>query len=222
MSPLAALVAHDARIEARSREVLVATLLLGLLIAVVGLLALGGSADVGAVTAGVLWIGFAFIGSLGFARAFARELDRGTLDALLGLPIERGALYLARTLTNAGLVALVALVLAPAYLLLAGGAPPAVALATTGLVLALGIFGLAAAGTILAAIAGATRARDTLVPVLLFPVALPVLIAAVDATRAALGGASLGALAGELSLMLGYDIAVPAVSWLLFEQVVEG
>lgn len=216
-----AIAAKDARVELRSREVLTATLLLGFLVVAIGLLAFRARAGDPDVASGVLWIGLAFAASLGFGRAFLAEKDRSTWDALLALPVERGSLFLGKALANLGVLALVALVACPAYVAFAGAAFSPASLGLFAVVLALGLVGLAAAGTILAALAAETRARETLVPVLLAPVALPLLVAGVSGTRDALAGAGFPDVQGEILLLLGYDLAVAAASWLLFEYVVE-
>lgn len=221
MRPALALAAKDARVELRARELLSATMMLGFLVVAVGLLAFGGGAGRADAAAGVLWIGFAFASALGFGRAFLAEKDRGTWDALLSLPVERGSLYLGKVASNLGLLLVVAIVAVPAYFAIARVAWSPASIAIVAIVVALGCTGLAASGTILAALAAETRARETLVPVLLAPVALPVLIAAVAGTREALAGAGFPAVRGELMLLLGYDVALLAASWLLFDYVVE-
>ena len=215
------LAAKDLRAELRSKESATAMLVLALLVAGVGLVAFGREAARAPVAAAVLWTGLTFAASLGFGRAFLAERDRGTWDALLALPVERGTLYLGKVLANVAVVLAVALVALPVYLAFAGARPSAAPLALLALVVLLGAVGLAASGTLLAAVAAETRAREALVPVLLVPVVFPVLIAAVGATRDALAGEGFEALRGELALLVGYDMAFLAASWLLFESVVE-
>lgn len=208
----------DLRVEARARELAAAGLLTGFLAVAIGAVALGDAADKPAVVAGVLWLALSFAACLSLARGFTAEVDRGTLEILLLLPVERGALYAGKALASFALLAALAVVLVPVAIVFLGAAS-ATALAALPVVL-LGVAGLAAAGTLLASLAAHTRAREALLPVLLLPVALPVLLAALPATRAALAGGAVEV--SDLSLLAGYDIALLAVSYLLFEFAAEG
>lgn len=221
MMPALRLAAKDLLVEARAKESFTAMLVLALLVATVGLLAFRDAADAPAVAAGVLWAGLAFAASLGYARSFLAERDRGTWDALLALPVERGTIYSGKVLVNYAVTLVVAALALPAYLFLAGHAVGLAGALIVALAVALGALGLAASGTILAALAAATRARETLLPVLLVPVVLPVLIAGVGVTRAALAGEGWPAVQGGILLLAGYDLAFLAASWLLFDVVAE-
>lgn len=209
--------AKDARVEMRSRATLVPALLTGLLLVVVGLLAFHDLPERGLVAAGVLWIGLAFAAALGLARAFGAERDRGTLDVLLTLPAERGQVYLGKVVSSFGTILLVALVLVPVYLL-AGGEPVPGQWPALLLVLALGALGLAATGAMMSALASGARGRETLLPVLLVPILVPLLLACLDATEGALNGEPVSAWRNELLILAGYDLAFLAASTLLFES----
>lgn len=204
--------------EARSREALVPLLLVGLSVVAVGLLAFHDHAGDVETTAGVLWMGLALAAATTQARAFAAERDRGTLDTLLALPVDRGHLFLGKAAASWALMLVAALVLAPALLVAQGEAPGSVA----GLVvlLALGTLGLAATGTMLSALAAQARARDALLPVLLLPLLVPVLVAGVHGTMDALNGEPFAQWRPEVLVLLGYDVAFLAASWLLFDQAV--
>src|SRR5207237_9853199 len=111
------------------------------------------------VAPGILWIGFAFAGMLSFGRSFAAERERGTLDGLLLAPIDRGAIYLARTVTNTVLMGIVELVSLPVFVALYN---VRVVWAEILLTTVLGTLGFTGAGTLVAAIAANTRAREVL------------------------------------------------------------
>ncbi len=206
----------DVRVELRSRATLVPALLTGLLVVVVGLLAFHDLPERGMVAAGVLWIGLAFAGALGLARAFGAERDRGTLDVLLTLPVERGHVYLGKVAASFATILLVALVLVPVYLV-AGGEPVPLQWPGLLLVLTLGALGLAATGTMMSALASGARGRETLLPVLLVPVLVPLLLASVHATQDALAGLPFARWRAEVLVLVGYDLAFLAASTLLFE-----
>ena len=213
------LAAKDLALEARTRELLDAALLGAVALAVLAGLSFAAIPEGPERTSAVLWSGLALATLLPLARSFTGETDRGTLEVLLLLPTERGHILLGKVLTNTLLALTTSMVLLAAYAALFGGALPALALAP---VVGLGALGLGATGSILAAIAAQARAREALLPVLLFPLLLPVLLSGVPASIHALRGDPLGAIAGELALLLGYDLLMLAAGWLLFETVAEG
>lgn len=209
----------DMRSEARSRETLVPLLLLALLVGTVGLLAFHDVDDHAVVASAVVWTSLSFASALGLARAFGTERDRGTLDTLLSLPIDRAALFFGKATASSGLLFATALVVVPVYYIVSGDAmPPAAFL----VFVALGAVGLALVGTIASALAAQARTRDLLMPVLLFPLLVPLLIAAIHGTQDVLRGAAFEEWRPELMLLVGYDLAFAAVGALLFDQAVDG
>jgi heme exporter protein B len=217
----ARLALRDLRIEARGRETALPMLLVGATALTIGLLAFhdhaGGSAD---VASGLVWLALAFAASVGLGRAFGAERDRGTLDTLLTLPVERGTLYLAKAASAFALLLLVAVLVVPAYFLVEGAAPPA-QWPALALLVALGTLGLAATGTVASALAAQTRGRDLLLPVLLFPLVVPLLVATVHGTHDVLHGEPFREWRGEVLLLLGYDLAFLATSVLLIDHALE-
>ena len=215
---LATLVWRDLVVEYRTREIVSGGVAFALLVLVVFNFAIDLRADNAAdVAPGILWLGFAFAGMLGFGRSFAADRERGTLDGLLLAPVERGVIYLARTASNAIFMGIVEVVTLPVFVALYG-----IRLAWGQALLAvlLGTIGFAAAGTLMAAIAANTRAREVLLPLLLLPLAVPVLIASVKATAIASGARPTEELPW-LQLLGGFDVVLVAASYLLFENVVE-
>lgn len=215
---VAALVWRDLLAEYRTRDVLGGGVVFALLVLVVFNFALDLRLDNAEELApGILWIGFAFAGMLSFGRSFAGERERGSLDGLLLAPIDRGAIYLARLTTNAVLMAVVELVSLPVFVALYN-----VRLVWSEMlaVVALGTIGFSGAGTLVAAIAANTRAREVMLPLLLLPLAVPVLIASVKATAVALGARPVETLPW-LELLAGFDVVVVATSYLVFEYVLE-
>jgi heme exporter protein B len=206
--------------EWRTREAISAALVFALLV----LLAFNFAFDLRletaeAVAPGVLWTTFLFAALLALGRGFARERDRGTLEGLLLAPVDRGALYLSKLLANTLAVLLVEAVSLPLFSALYGVAFDWPRLALVALLGALGFCGV---GTLFAAMASGTRAREVLLPVLLVPIALPVVIATVRAT-AAVVGAGREAPADDLpwlNLLAAFDAIFVALSYLVFEHVV--
>ena len=177
----------DLRAEFRSRELFSAMLVFSLLIILIFNFAL--ELDIKtrqSVTAGVLWSTFAFAGTLGLNRSMAIEKDRGCLDGLLLAPVDRSAIYFGKVISNLAFMLIVEMIVLPVYSVLYN-----VNLFQPGLLLVilLGSIGYVAVGTLLAAMSVQTRTRDILLPILLFPVVIPVLLAAVKASSGFLTGA---------------------------------
>ena len=197
----------DLRLELRARDTLPAMLLFVVSTLVVFHFAL--PADSSRLAAhGLLWIALLFTALLGLTRAFAAEREQGLLDGLVLAPCDRSAIWLAK-----GLAMLVFLVLAEAVAL------PAFALFFSGVSwtavagVALANIGICAVGTLLAAMAATSRARELLLPLLFLPLAIPVVVGGVGASVVADGGRYLGFLAL-------YDAIFAIICWASFEYVV--
>ncbi len=204
---------HDIRQELRRPAHLGALLALALLLTALALLVFHDVRDPSAVAAGTLWITLALVASLGTVRSHQAHRDRGTLETLLLLPLDRSTLYLG---TTASTLLLVLLVLPPVVLvLLAVQAIPlhAGTVLPLTLILLLGALGLVLPAGFLGALAARSSARELLAPVLLVPVAMPVLIGGVHGTLALLQGGGWTAARPEATLMAGYDLAVGALAW---------
>jgi len=216
---IAAIVWKDLRAEFRSRELFTAMLVFSLLIILIFNFAL--ELDIKtrqSVTAGVLWATFAFAGTLGLNRSMAIEKDRGCLDGLLLAPVDRSAIYFGKVISNLAFMLLVEIIVLPIYSVLYN-----VNLFQAGLLLVilLGSIGYVAVGTLLAAMSVQTRTRDILLPILLFPVVIPVLLAAVKASSGFLTGADMADILLPINLLIAYDIIFIAVAFMVFDNVVE-
>jgi heme exporter protein B len=214
-----AVVWKDLRAEFRSRELFSAMLVFSLLIILIFNFAL--ELDVKtrqSVTAGVLWSTFAFAGTLGLNRSMAIEKDRGCLDGLLLAPVDRSAIYFGKVISNLVFMLIVEVIVLPVYSVLYN-----VNLFQPGLslVILLGSIGYVAVGTLLSAMSVQTRTRDILLPILLFPVVIPVLLAAVKASNGFLNGAELADILLPINLLIAYDIIFIAVAFMVFDSVVE-
>lgn len=208
----------DLLIELRSRDVLSSALVFTLLVLLIFNFALDLTGDtVRAVAPGVLWVTFIFAGMLTLGRTFARERERGALQGLLLAPLDPGALFLAKLLVNLILLGAVEVVALPGFIALynVAFAPRALLLVT-----ALGTLGFAAVGTLFAAVAANTRAREALLPLLLFPILVPVIIGAVKATGESITGAAPDG-PPWLGLLVAFDAIFLALCYAVFEYVVE-
>ncbi len=219
LKAMLAVIWKDLAAEMRSREMLSAMLVFSLLVIFIFNFALELSATARAgVTSGVLWVTFAFAGTLGLNRSMAVEKDRGCLDGLLLAPVDRSAIYFGKTIGNMAFIMIVALIVLPVYSLLYN-----VNLFNPGLllVIVLGGWGYTAVGTLLASMAVQARTRDILLPILLFPIAIPVLVAAVKASGGYLQGLEMVEISPWLNILITYDVVFTAVAFMVFDAVVE-
>jgi len=216
---LAAVVWKDLAAELRSRELLSAMLVFALLVILIFNFALELDPKTrSTVSSGVLWVTFAFAGTLGLNRSMSMEKDRGCLDGLLLTPVDRSAIYFGKAIGNLIFMLLVEAIVLPVYTVLYS-----VNLFNLGLILVivLGSIGYIAIGTLLASMAVHTRTRDILLPILLFPVAIPVLIASVKASAGFLGGIPIDEIMPWLNLIIAYDVIFIAVAYMVFDFIVE-
>jgi len=207
IADVAALVRKDIRLELRSRDTLPAMLLFVVSTLVVFNFSLpAGSSPLAAY--GLLWVAIVFTALLGLGRAFAAEREQRLLDGLVLAPCDRSAIWLGKVLSVFALLLVAEVVALPAFALFF--APVDLSL-VAGLLLA--DVGLAAVGTLLAAMAAAGRARELLLPLLLLPLVIPLVVGGV--------GASVAADPGRYLAFLGlYDLVFAILSWASFEYVV--
>jgi heme exporter protein B len=216
---LLAVIWKDLQAEMRSREMLSAMLVFALLVIFIFNFAL--ELDVKArstVTAGVLWVTFIFAGQLGLNRSMAVEKDRGCLDGLLLAPVDRTAIYFGKMISNLVFMLVMAAIVLPVYSVLYN-----ISLFNIGLlaVIFLGSLGYVAVGTLLAAMTVQARTRDILLPIMLFPVVIPLLVAAVKASEGFLAGTPVAELTYWINLMLVFDVVFTAAAFMVFEYVVQ-
>ncbi len=179
-------VRKDLTVEVRSREIAYTTLFFAVSCVLVFSFALvrEGRA-VSDAAAGILWIAIAFAGTLALGRAFERERQSETLRALLLAPVPRPAIYVGKLLGIVALLVASEIVLVPMVALLFQ-APLLAHPFWLAVVVVSGTIGFAAVGTLFAAMLVRARSRDVLLPVLLYPITVPVIIAGVRATAALL------------------------------------
>jgi heme exporter protein B len=209
----------DLAAELRSRELLSAMLVFALLVILIFNFALELDVKTRAtITSGVLWVTFAFAGTLGLNRSMAVEKDRGCLDGLLLAPVDRSAIYFGKVISNLAFMLIVEAVVLPVYSILYN-----TNLFDPGLigVILLGSIGYVAVGTLLSSMAVQTRTRDVMLPILLFPVIVPVLVAAVKASSGFLQGLPMDEILPWLNLLVVYDVIFIAIAFMVFDYVVE-
>jgi heme exporter protein B len=221
LSQLRILIWKDLLVEARGRETVLAGAVFALLVLVIFNFAFDLRVEnVAAVAPGVLWVTVTFAGVLSLGRAFARERDRRTLDGLLLAPIDRSALYLAKVVISVVSMLVVEVVALPVFVAMFN---LVVDLRLLILALVLGTVGLAGVGTLFAAIAAHTRAREVMLPLLLFPIQVPVILATVKSTGAAIRVPGLDPpdIGQWLGLLIAFDALFLGLSVLLFDYAIE-
>lgn len=207
LGDVAALAAKDIRIELRARDTFPALVLFVLSAMTIFHFALpSGSTELAAQ--GMLWVSILFTALLGLTRTFAPEREQGMFDGLLLSPVDRSAIWLAKTIAAMAFLLAVEVVALLAFWLFfapVGGAMIAAVV--------LADIGLCAVGALVAAMATASRSRELILPLLLLPLTIPVVVGAV--------GASVGDGAGKyLAFLALYDAIFALVAWATFEYVV--
>ena len=210
----------DLLIETRTREILLTTVFFAL--ACVLVFAFGfvhEGRPVQDAAAGILWIAIAFSGTLALGRAFERERHGETLRALLIAPIDRPALYLGKLLGILFLLAAVEILVVPLVALMFQAPLFAHPLLMLGL-LAAGTLGFAAVGTLFAAMLVRSRSRDVMLPVLLYPLTVPVIIAGVRGTASLLLPEADEPMARAwLAMLVFFDVVFVTLALWIFEPV---
>jgi len=209
----------DIQVEWRGRQGLPVMLVFALMIVFLFNFALQLSPDLQAsLTAGLLWVSLAFASTLGINRSISLERETNALDGLLLAPVDRSAIFFGKTLGNFCFTSLVGLVLLPIFSLFYQQNLLRLALI---LVMLLGLGAYTSLGTLLSALSIQTRTRDVLLPVLLYPLALPILIAAVEASRGVLSGRALGEMSSWMYLLLAGVILFNAAGLMFYETILE-
>ena len=209
----------DVQVEWRGRQGVPVMLVFALLMAFLFNFALQLSPDLQAgLAAGLLWVSLAFASTLGLNRSVSLERENQALDGLLLAPVDRSAIFFGKAWSNLIFTLLVALMLLPVFSLFYGQNMLKPGLL---LVILLGLGAYTSLGTLLAALSIQARTRDVLLPILLYPLALPVLIAAVEASRGVLSAQPLGELRSWIFLLLACDILFTAAGLLFFETILE-
>lgn len=170
------------------------------------------------VAPGVLWVAISFAGVLGLNRSFALEKDKGSMEGLLLAPMDRSAIYFGKMLGNVLFMLVMEALVIPVFIILFN-----LPLYLPGVlvVVLLGTLGFAGVGTLFSAIAVNTRAREVLLPILLFPILVPVLISAVKLTGGFLDNIPLSENINWLQLLFVFDVVFIAIAFMTFDYVVE-
>lgn len=225
---IGALLAKDMIAELRTKEMLTSMVLFALLTMVIFNYALGSTVKTGAqldltgIAGGLAWTIFAFMSLLGLNRSFVHEKDEGCLDGLLLTPVDRSLIYVAKMLGNLVFLLVVEAMTLPIFTVffVKENYLPRVGLVFLSLLL--GTIGVSAVGTLLATISINTKARDLMLPILFLPVIIPVMIAAVQSTGAAITGSAdaLKNYTTWIGMLAFYDVIFVLAAYGLYDYVI--
>jgi heme exporter protein B len=224
MNPLIQILAilrKDLLLELRSKEVITSMLVFALTVVVIFNFVFDpGSTQMQATAPGILWVAFTFAGVLGLSRAFAREQEQGMMQGLLLCPIDRSLIYIAKVIGNVLFISVVELVTLPIMIVLFDLSVGKI-LPSLLLVLFLGTLGFAGVGTLFSTISANTKSREVMLPILLFPVSVPVILTSIKSTSYLLSGREFSAVWSWLRILMGFDVIFLVICFLLYEYVVE-
>jgi len=215
--PILTILWKDVLLEIRTKETIIPILVFSFLVIIVFNFVMDPNpALVEAVAPGVLWVAFTFAGLLGLSRSFAMEKEQGCIEGLMMCPVGRDLLYLGKMLGTFLFILLVELIMLPVFAVVFN-----IPLFEPGLwlITLLATFGFASVGAIFSAIAINTKAKEVLLPILFFPIAAPVIIAAAEATRAVLAGDSVGDYSRWLQLMAAFDVMFVVIASITFDFI---
>ena len=216
------LLGKDLRLELRRRDSVLTMFFFGTLLLFVFHFSFDVAPDKMAEMApALLWLAFLFTGTLGLAQLFQSERENHCLDALLLSPLDRGALFLAKSAFNLLLMMAVEIVVMPLFWILFNLSSWNL-LPQLFLVTLLGTLGFCVLGTIMAALTLRARARELLLPLVLFPLMIPVLLATIRCMETILRTGTWAEALPWLRLLIGFDVIFLTLGVLLFDWVTEG
>lgn len=216
-----AIARKDVTTELRAKAGFNSVASLGVTILVLLGLALGPDAEaLRNAAVGAVWLATLFSGVLAFNRSFQVELESGALEPLLQYPGPRWTIFAGKLLGNLIFLTLMVGIVVPVGVVLFGVEIPARWPSLLG-VLMLGVVGLVVLGTFYASMASRSRAREVLLPLLLFPMLVPVLLAATTASKALLGADVMHEAGAWIRLLVAYDLVFLTATFIAFEHVIE-
>lgn len=207
--------------EFRTRELISSMLMFSLIVVVIFNFTFEtGSQVLREAGPGLLWVAFTFASVLGLHRSMVNEVEKGCLHGLMLAPLDRGLIFLAKAIGNVTFIFIIEI---PTFILCAVffDIDLTVGLSKVVTIFVLGTIGFAAVGTLFSAMSVNTRTREIMLPILLFPIQIPVILSAVQATAGALGGHPWADLSGWFKLLVAFDLIFVLICFVTFEYVLE-
>ncbi|MDE3087757.1 MAG: heme exporter protein CcmB [Chloroflexota bacterium] len=216
---VAAIVEKDLAAELRTKESLSAMIVFSVLVLLVFNFAFElQGVDITVLGPGVLWVAFIFSGFLGLGRSFAAEKDKGSLEGVMLSPVDRGAVFLGKAISNFLFISVMEIITLIGFAFLNNAPLPWLPLIPY---IVLGTIGFAAMGTLLGAVAASTKMREVMLPILFIPVSFPLIMAAVNLTKGALQAHDFSEDAIWFNILVAYDAIFLVIAFWVFEYVVE-
>lgn len=176
--------------------------------------------EVADIAPGILWIAFTFAGMLGLSRSFSSEMEEGCLDGLKLCPVDPSTIYLGKVVSNLVIMLLIEAIIVPLFIVLFNFSDIK-GLAGLIVIILLGTIGFILVGTLFSALTVNMRTREILLPVILFPIIIPLIMSAVMATQKVLSTGDLFTAINEIKLLIVYDLVFFIAAQLVFEYVIE-
>jgi heme exporter protein B len=221
MKTIRSIIWKDLLSEFRSKDMFVSMFTFSLIIIFLFNLVLDLSANIkNIVSPAVLWITFLFSGTIGLSRSFALEKESEAIRGLLLTPVDRSLIYLGKFMSNLAFLLIVEIITIPIFVVLFNYEFN-LKLMGIFLVIILGTIGFVTVGTLFSAMSLNTRLREVLLPILYFPVIIPVLLSSVRITSSLLNGFSLRDNLSSLQVLIAFDIIFLSAGVLLYEYIIE-
>ena len=215
-----AIVWKDILSELKTGETLISMFMLAVLILIIFIFSIHlGKVKAIDVAPGVLWIAIIFAGTIGLNRSFLNEKENDCLLGMMCTPIDRSAIYLGKMIGNLIFMTIMEIFIFPVFIVFFN--LPIQNIQGILLITFLGTLGFTACGTLLSSMSVSSVKLRYMLPVLLYPLILPVVIASVQSTSALLHGKQLASVMQWLKLLIAFDIIFIAVSFLVFEYTLE-
>lgn len=221
IQPIRSIVWKDLTSEFRSKEMILSMCLFSFLVLIIFSFTLGmGLVNLKEIIPGILWVVFIFSGLMGLSRSFGAERDKGTLPGLLLCPVSRWEIFLAKMMVTLIFTVIMEIFTLSIFIILYNmNLLPY--LLPLGLIILLGTVGFCIIGTIFSAMSATTRSRDVILSILVFPILVPLIIAAVQATGIILDGKSIQAIYPWLKILIAFDFVFLLLAYLTFDFIME-
>lgn len=213
----------DLLMEFRTKQMLNSMVIFSLLVIVIFNYSFSNilfNVEVADIAPGILWIAFTFAGMLGLSRSFSSEMEEGCLDGLKLCPVDPSTIYLGKVVSNLVIMFLIEAIIVPLFIVLFNFSDVK-GLAGLIVIILLGTIGFILVGTLFSALTVNMRTREILLPVILFPIIIPLIMSSVMATQKVLSTGDLFAAIDEIRLLVVYDLVFFIAAQLVFEYVIE-
>jgi heme exporter protein B len=213
----------DLLMEFRTKQMLNSMVIFSLLVIVIFNYSFSNilfNVEVADIAPGILWIAFTFAGMLGLSRSFSSEMEEGCLDGLKLCPVDPSTIYLGKVVSNLVIMFLIEAIIVPLFIVLFNFSDVK-GLAGLIVIILLGTIGFILVGTLFSALTVNMRTREILLPVILFPIIIPLIMSSVMATQKVLSTGDLFSAIDEIRLLIVYDLVFFIAAQLVFEYVIE-